>query len=304
MISEETKDIIFSRLRLAQQLLEESDGLPGKDGYDFNGKKCDFHPRHEREALVVYLLLTCFDKLGQKRSFTTFPNWLRSKKVSHTTEKENILNSITENTNIVESSLRIFECYQSIYGVRNAFYEGIKRLPENAKNQLFDSVKISFCAEFGMHGPNVSLPTEPLDDKELELDLKLKYLYSKRNRFTHELDQYHICSAPIMSGMRFKSGSSWVAMIKNKRIAYIGSHQEHETVSTGGAYVYTIDNWPFALFETIYGALGVVFDRTSINLKFCVMAFSEDRSTVTTYNGIDHQYLKNYDTFLNMTKTL
>lgn len=307
MISEKTKDIIFSRLQLAQQLLEESDGLAGRDGYDLNGKngrKWCFHPRHEREALVVYLLLTCFDKLGQKRSFTTFPNWLRSHKVIHTTEKENILNSFTENIDIVESSVRLFEGYQSIYGVRNAFYEGIKGLPENAKKQLFESVKISFCAEFGMHGPNVSLPSKPLEDKGLELDLKLKYLYSKRNRFTHKLDQYHICSAPIMSGMRFKNGSSWVAMIENKRIAYIGSHHEHETVSPGGAYVYTIDNWPFALFETIYGALGVVFERTSIKLKFRVMVFSEDRSTVTTYNAIDHRYLKNYDTFLRMTKTL
>lgn len=249
-------------------------------------------------------MLTCFDKLGQKRSFTTFPNWLRSKKFAHTTEKENILNFIAENTNIVESSVRLFEGYQAIYGVRNAFYEGIKGLPEHAKNQLFESVKISFCAEFGMHGPNVSLPTKPLDDKELELGLKLKYLYSKRNRFTHKLDQYHICSAPIMSGMKFKNGSSWVAMIKNKRISYIGSHHEHEAVPTGGAYVYTIDNWPFALFETLYGALGVVFDRTSINLKFIVMAFSEETSTVTTYNAIEHKHLKNYDAFLKMTKTL
>jgi hypothetical protein len=66
MISDVTIETIFSGLRLAQQLLEESDGLTGRNGYDLNGKKWWFHPRHEREALVVYLLLTCFDKLGQR----------------------------------------------------------------------------------------------------------------------------------------------------------------------------------------------------------------------------------------------
>ena len=81
MISVETKEIIFSRLRLAQQLLEESDHLAGIDGNDFHGKEYGFHPRHEREALVVYLLLTCFDKLGQKQNFTTFDNWLKDQGV-------------------------------------------------------------------------------------------------------------------------------------------------------------------------------------------------------------------------------
>lgn len=300
MMSEEMNETIFSRLRLAQQLLEESDVLAGRDGYDFNGKKWWFHPRHEREALVIYLLLTCFDKLGQKQIFTTFPNWLKSQKVAHTTEKENIVRSITEDLNVVESSVQLLEGYQSIYGVRNAFYDGVKGLPENAKNHLLGSVRLSFNAEFGMHGHNVSTPSKPLEDKGLELDLKLKYLYAKRNGFTHKLDQYHSCSVPMMSEMGFKNGSSWAVMIDNKKILYMGSHQEHEKVSTGGAYVYTISGWPFVLFETLYAALGMVFDRTSINLKFRVRVFSDDRGTVTNYNGIDHKYLKDYDTFVRM----
>jgi hypothetical protein len=80
----------------------------------------------------------------------------------------------------------------------------------------------------------------------------------------------------------------------------MGLHQEHERVPAGGAYIYTINNWPFVLFEALYAALGIHFDRTSVSLKFQVMVFSDDESTVTTYNNVDHKYLKDCDTFLKM----
>lgn len=303
MSSKEINEIIFSRLRLAQQLLEESDRLAGRDGYDLNGKKWWFHPRHEREALVVYLLLTCFDKLGQKQKFTTFPNWLKSQKDAHKAEKESIVGSIMKGTSAVDLCVQLLEGYQAKYGVRNAFYEGVTGLPEVAKNHVLESVELSFNPEFGKHGPNVSTPSKPIEDKELEFNLKLKYLYGKRNGFTHKLDQYHICSVPMMSEMSFKNGSSWAVMIQNKRISYLGSHQEHEKVSTGGAYVYTVNNWPFALFESLYAALGLTFDRTSISLQFRAMMFSDDKSTITTYNNVAHKHLKDYDTFLRMAET-
>ncbi|KGM06126.1 hypothetical protein LP43_1999 [Methylophaga thiooxydans] len=301
MICEETAELVFSRLRLAQQLLEESDGLSGRDGYDLHGKKWWFHPRHEREALVVYLLLTCFDKLGQKQSFMTFHNWLKSRKSAHATERENIASSIPEALGVVESSAQFFEHYQALYGVRNAFYEGVSGLPDGAKNQLLGSVRLSFNPEFGMHGPNVSTPSKPIEDSGLEFDLKLKYLYGKRNKFTHKLDQYHSCSVPAMSEFGLGHGSSWGAMIRQRRIIYLGSHQEYEKVSSGGAYVYIINNWPFVLFEVLYAALGIDFDRTSIRLKFQVMVYSTDESVVTTYNHVDHKHLKDCDTFLKMT---
>ncbi|CAM3580913.1 hypothetical protein [Halomonas lysinitropha] len=303
MISEATKEVIFSRLRLAQQLLEESDGLAGRAGYNFNGSKWWYHPRHEREALVIYLLLTCFDKLGQKQSFTTFASWLKSQKFVHVTGKDKVVSSIPEGLSVVESSMRLLEGYQDVYGVRNAFYEGVAGLPENAKSHLLGSIRLSFNAEFGMHGPYVSTLPKPLEDSKLEQDLKLKYLYGKRNGFTHKLDQYHTCSVPMMSEMRFKNGSSWAAMIENREISYMGSHQEHEKLPAGGAYVYTINSWPFVLFETLYDTLGIEFDRTSINLIFQVMFFSDDKRTVTTYDNVPHKNLKDYDTFLSIIGT-
>ena len=78
-LPEAKKSTVLSRLRLAQALLEESDKLPGREGYDWQSRSRVYHPRHEREALVIYLLLTCFDLLGQERKFLDFDGWLRKK---------------------------------------------------------------------------------------------------------------------------------------------------------------------------------------------------------------------------------
>lgn len=75
-------NLIRARLVLCQRLLEESDTLPGSEGYTVDeANNTVHHPRHEREALVVYLLLTCFDLLGQSRPYMTFYEWLSSKKM-------------------------------------------------------------------------------------------------------------------------------------------------------------------------------------------------------------------------------
>lgn len=303
MYSEDKKEAVFARLRLAQQLLEESDNLAGREGYDFDGEKWWYHPRHEREALVAYLLLTCFDFLGQSRRFITYGDWIKSKKKAYTDEKNEIINSITEQSGDIELCSLLYEKYQSIYGVRNSFYSGVTGLPAEAKAKLLKSVGVSFNPEYGTHGPNVSTPSRPLDDAELELDLKLKYLYKRRNGFTHKLEQYQSSSVPMLSERGFTNGSSWGVMIRNYKLFYMGSHQEHDNISTGGAYVYSISDWPFALFESLYEAIEIDFERTSIDLRFRVMVYADNESTVTTYNDVKHKYLKDCESFLKMVSS-
>lgn len=60
MIEKSKKDFILARLKLAQSLLEESDPSLRHTNSEKNDEKIWFHPVHEREALVSYLLLTCF----------------------------------------------------------------------------------------------------------------------------------------------------------------------------------------------------------------------------------------------------
>ena len=96
-ISRETEDFIHARLILAQELLEESDRLEGIQAYKFCTEKLT-HARHEREALVVYLLLTCFDRLGQTQGkHISFQNWLESKKEPYTSQKSVALKQLASN---------------------------------------------------------------------------------------------------------------------------------------------------------------------------------------------------------------
>jgi len=291
----ENNEFILGRLRLAQAILEESDSLEGRSGYDFESKKWWLHPRHEREALVVYLLLTCIDCLGQGEKYTSFQDWLRSKKQNHMDEKNEVLESLNSEATHLEAAYELTCYHQHIYGVRNAFYSGINNLPEDEKTKLLASVRLTYNPEYGKHGPNVSTPNYPLEDKQLEFDLKLKYLYGKRNKFTHRLDQYHSSSTPMMSDFKSSSGSSWGAMIRDSRLSYFGVHQEHAPIKSGGAYVYTVSDWPFVLFEVLYKAIDVPFERTSIKLLFKVQFLNKSKPDVVGYlDRVEHSLLKDY----------
>jgi len=130
-VHEENAKFVLARLKLAQSLLEESDRLPGWSGYDLASENEWWrHPRHERESLVNYLLLTCFDRLGQTRGFTTFKDWLSSKRKEHVEEREKALQTLKSSTSPLVIAASLAEHHQEIYGVRNSFYKGIESLSE------------------------------------------------------------------------------------------------------------------------------------------------------------------------------
>jgi hypothetical protein len=293
-VKDENIDSIVARLRFAQSLLEESDQLEGRSGYNLGSDNPQFfHQRHEREALVTYLLLTCFDRLGQERGFTTLSDWLKSKKAQHIAERDAALDSLPTNSTHLEASCVLADKYQALYGVRNAFCQGINNLPEEVRKCLFASVKLSFIPEYGTQ---TSWPDYPLEDAKLEQELKLKYLYEKRNRFTHRLEQYHNSSVPSMSDHWIPNGSaSWWAMIKDNKLTYLGAHTDQVPLKTGGAYVYTFVDWPFVLFEVLHQAIRLPFERTSIQLKFSVLFFSSARPMIVGTSGvIEHCLLKDF----------
>jgi len=296
-IQKENAEFVLARLRLAQAILEESDFLEGRLGYNFESDKWWLHPRHEREALVTYLLLTCFDRLGQERSFTALSDWLKSKKQRHKVERDRVLDSLPPDATPLDAACALVDEYQFLYGVRNAFYQGINNLSEKGKQELFSSINLSRNPQYGSM-PGTSTPGYPLQDANLERDLKLKYLYDKRNRFTHRLDQYHSSSIPLLSDIYSSKGSSWAAEIRDGQLFYWGVHQEHESLKSGGAYVYTINDWPFVLFEVLYGVIGVPFERTSIKLKFKVRLFSSATEIVGVKDGVEHSRLKDFQSLV------
>lgn len=293
-ISRETEDFIHARLILAQELLEESDRLEGIQAYKFCTEKLT-HARHEREALVVYLLLTCFDRLGQTQGkHISFQNWLESKKESYTSQKSVALKQLASNSqpNVVASTL--YKEYLTLYGVGKSFLHGIDNLNPYNRERLLNSIDVKFNPEFGSVGSNVSTPSYPLDNPKKESKLKLGYLFDLRNRFTHNLEQFNSLSTPACSEMFFKKGASWSVIIRGCKVIYLGVHQEHFK-EKDGANVYTLSDWPFVLFETLYAAIDLPFDRTNINLAFQVHICHENGESETILNRIMHHQLRDIE---------
>lgn len=291
MIEESRKEFIIARLKLAQSLLEESDFLLRHIKSDMNTEKWWLHPIHEREALVSYLLLTCFDYLGQKKGYINFFSWLKSKKIQHVLERKDGIGKIPPDSLPEKIAGILLEHYEELYSVKNAFYGGIKNLPEVAKRKLLSSVSISDCPNYGSK-PNTSFPSYPLEENEELEKIKLKYVYEKRNKFTHRLEQYQACSLP-----HIENCSRWLAEINNSKLIYKSlSNQESRPLKEGGAMIYSISGWPFILFEVIYMAIGINFDRTLINLRFNItLRNSMNPNICLELNEVEHARLKDYE---------
>lgn len=293
-IKAENKEFVLARLRLAQALLEESDQLGGMDSHETDDLRW-FHPRHEREALVAYLLLTCFDRLGQDKHFLTLSDWLKSVKDRHSSERADVLENLGANVTHLDASRALADRYQLLYGVRNAFCNGIYNLSPELQQNLFDSVTLVHSPDHGKYGPNVSVPGYPIEDKVLEKSLKVSYLFGRRNRFTHRLEQYQSSSTPVLSNFRGSNGASWAVEIRDSTLQYWGVHHEHVPSKSGGVYGYSIRDWPFVLFDVLYAAIGIAFERTSIKLMFQVLFFnSASQSKVGRLARVEHQLLKDY----------
>lgn len=285
--------LIRARLILAQKLLEESDTLPGVEGYNFEDRDNWFlHERHEREALVVYLLLTCFDLLGQSQPHVDFMKWLTSKNPIRIEDRRIAAETICqENADCFEQAKILFEYYNKHYGATSAFYSGIEQLPDNAKQRLLSTVSVvgrdprSLKPEY----KNTSFPGIPLEDEEQKITLQKRYLYSLRNAFTHQLSQLHFSSTPMMSAFPSKElpsdGASWGIYIYDGEIHYGGVHQDQDKT-----HVYTLTDWPFVLFEVLYAALGEEFDRTSIKLKFFIQSFEGER--IRGQRSVEHALVR------------
>lgn len=135
-------------------------------------------------GLITYLLLTCFDQLGQPTpGWIDFSGWLKSKRTK--TEVDSIIDSLKSkgllSGHIRESMLAIHKEYQNIYGVKHSFFRFVNEvLPAKMKKFLLDNIKINREAKDGVE-------LEERTGEELN-ELKLKWLYATRNDYTHSLN--------------------------------------------------------------------------------------------------------------------
>jgi hypothetical protein len=299
-VCDENFAFIRARLRLAKEILEESDRLPGVSGYcEIPSGTEKYHPRHEREALVIYLLLTCFDKLGQNSRFISLDDWLCSNKQKHVAERDSCITSLPIQATPLEAARALSSEYRKLYGVRNAFYAGISSLSEKDKHRLLKSIQVSISPDYGRYGPNVSNESYPLEETDPRKEaMRLRYLYQKRNRFTHRLEQNDRGSAPFASLLPglYRDGAKenaavWMIKICEGNPVYMCGLQEVKYDQGEKVhYVFTAYDWPFLLFEVLHSAIGASFDRTDIHLTFQVSKYCGDQ--VMRWPSVDHKAIR------------
>jgi hypothetical protein len=125
--------------------------------------------------LCVYLLLTCFDRLGQPADWVSFDEWLRSSKTEP--ERATALTHIPADADHLQGATILHKTYSERYGVRSAFFRFLREvLPTQQRNALLSSIEIL----------TLSMPPdigEPVAASEAE---KEKYLFRLRNDYTHK----------------------------------------------------------------------------------------------------------------------
>ncbi len=264
-VRSENNRFILARLKMAQDLLEESDKLEGFSGYEKFEEHSQLHRRHEREGLVVYLLLTCFDKLGQNYEYADFQKWITSSKFS--AERSEALGLISSETGPVEATQKLLSFYNSRYGVKRAFENGINQLPVDAREKLMSTLQVLEVPEIENRQPNTLYPGLPVFNEKLVEELKIASMFNFRNNFTHGLKQYFRASAPFMQSRDVES--SWAAWVGEGKIRYY-TYGYEIIERKDKKYQVSMNSWPFILYKSLYSAIGVNFDVTTINLKFIV----------------------------------
>lgn len=139
----------------------------------FPNDESTFDDKYSIPPLSEYLLLTCIDQLGQPQEWLTFDSWLQSKRKK--SERNQIIDVIDSLDN-VDFSLKLYNGYQKLYGVKNSFFQFFNEyLKEPYKSNFFSKMKIEI---YNKYPENFNWKAGSEEDK-------MKYLFALRNNFTH-----------------------------------------------------------------------------------------------------------------------
>jgi hypothetical protein len=255
------QDIQYSavqeRLNLAKQIFEQSQ------------HKCDLslvretenggwtHPVIQYDALVNYLLLTCFDSLGQPSEGLSFDSWLTANKTKR--EREEAAARINQPASPAAIAKEMYNAYQKIYGVKSSFYRFIDEiLDKETRERLLTSIRIEQRIEDGK--------ATIIDDPEK----KKSFLYESRNLFTHRLKPTGSAARAIFPD---------AVMVKDNKISW-----GYSLVRTDRSYAYFVRKYPFELFEIISSVIGQPIEVYDFNLECRVFVKFESGAYVCIEN--------------------
>lgn len=133
----------------------------------------------QQPSLVTYLLLTCFDLLGQHVDWVDFNTWLKSSRTQH--ERLGALGGADPRTSSEEQLRRLWDRYNELYGVRTSFLVFFEHwMPADVRRELLDHINI----EQWPTPPNEGAVEDVEDDgKKLAWLIRLRHDYTHRAQF-------------------------------------------------------------------------------------------------------------------------
>lgn len=213
---------------------------------EFEKDELTFREHHNRftshlskhfNATSYYLLLTCFDILGQeKEKFISFYNWLSSK--DYIDERKREFDKIKNTENLENDFRDILKQYYKSYGVRTSFVNFITNvLHEEEKVLLMKSISIT------QQSTNQKYIITGHDYKKKDDKKKIDFLFMIRNKFTHtgysigEISMEKINHIIKKNDPTYSAEDYWVQVYSDKRKSY--------------TTIYWINKWPNSLIEVL-----------------------------------------------------
>jgi hypothetical protein len=243
------KTVVAERLFLINQLEQIESHFQGDHLPIRNSEEINEHSYKHYHALKIYLLLTCFDILGQPDEWLDFHSWLKSKKIIHIEERTSIL-SRCPSIDLVENISLVYSEYNIIYGVRNSFFRFIRKIisPEDRK-KLMESIKVSAIAPALFTD---GITRDSLCDYDADDLFKEKFLFNARNSFTHTGISYGNSARGV-----FKDFGNSVQWPGEDRIVHCIIPIASE-MRNGKPYQFGVVGWPNLLVEIVNNALSTL----------------------------------------------
>lgn len=196
------------------------------------------HPWRHFDGLRNYLLLTCFDILGQRSSFVEFSNWLKDGR--YRAEREEAAAAVPTSAGAIDAACKIHGAWLDRYGPRRSFMRFIDEvLSPTMRESLLHSITIT------------KLKGATVLKEESTARQKMEALYGLRNGYTHE-------------GMTPGSPAGGVFPDWGRGVEYEGKIRfGWETIVTtaeknGVRFHYAVRKWPTVLIETVRAGLLLV----------------------------------------------
>lgn len=242
-MKKEIIDIINDRLILVNHLNKVENHFKGRFyKRQSNPYEVEYPLYRNYYGLKVYLLLTCFDILGQPEEWLDFSSWLNCKKPNIIKERDFIFNN-TKLENQVQYINEIQKQYNKRYGVKNSFYSFVNEVLSNENRlKLFDSISnMEIVSELKVYEDGSHSPPSG-KGIEINNELKLKFLFQLRNSFTHKGIVYGTDIGAV-----FDLNSHEV--IDDKEFYF--SYQIHKEKLKGKEITWSVKRWPYVLSEMI-----------------------------------------------------